>query len=76
MSDPCFEGYTCHGPMAAIRLRDLVHPDAPVMVEDRVVAWWCCCGVWRHATSPIRDVALRVVVAEYMTRKAAAGEVP
>lgn len=59
MSDACFEGYhCCDRPMEAVRL--------PTLAGDRVVAWLCDCGIWRHATSPHRDADLRAKVAARM----------
>lgn len=63
MSDASFEGYHCHGPMRALFLRDLA---GDVLGADTCVAWLCACGVWRHATSPHRDAALRSAVEERM----------
>jgi hypothetical protein len=58
MSDASFSGYTCHGDLVPVRIDQLA--------GARVVAWWCRCGVWRHASSPHRDAELRAVVAVRM----------
>lgn len=66
MSDAAFDGYHCHGPMEPVRLAEVL-ADKGVLGGDRVVVYWCTCGVWRHATSPIRDVELRAVVSDRMS---------
>lgn len=67
MSDACFEGYTCHGPMEPVyehETYDGIRVGAP-----RLVAWWCRCGVWRHATSPWRDQVVRAGVTKFMEQR-------
>ena len=44
MSDPARDGYQCHGPMIAFTIRNVSDP-RPCQIH----AWWCACGVWRHA---------------------------
>lgn len=46
MSDPAFNGYTCHGPMRMLAVAELGGDQT-----DRSGAAFICdvCGIWRHA---------------------------
>lgn len=62
MSDPAYDGYTCHGPMRLVSLSELSGQQS----EDKGAVFVCdACGVWRHAR-PRSDATVRAWVEQRM----------
>lgn len=63
MSDPAHGGYTCHGPMAPVRLWEFLHKNASAYLCDD-------CLKWRHGFPPGDARRLKVVtIMERLTRQ-------